>query len=143
MNQIITLLSQKLGLPEENVKAGLATILRLLKEKTAGSDFEKLIALIPGAADLLASAPAPAASSDAGGLLGGILGAAGGLLGGQAADAAKALSAFQAAGVPVDKIAPLARGFFDQVQASGGAELTDKLMESIPALKAILGGKPA
>ena len=141
MNQIITLLSQKLGLPEETVKSGLATILRLLKEKTAGSDFEKLIALIPGAADLLASAPA--ASSDAGGLLGGILGAAGGLLGGQAADAAKALSAFQAAGVPVDKIAPLARGFFDQIQASGGAELTDKLMESIPALKAMLGGKPA
>jgi len=142
MNQIITLLSQKLGLPEETVKSGLATILRLLKEKTTGSDFEKLIALIPGAADLLASAPAPA-SSDASGLLSGILGAAGGLLGGQAADAAKALSAFQAAGVPVDKIAPLARGFFDQIQASGGAELTDKLMESIPALKAMLGGKPA
>lgn len=142
MNQIISLLSQKLGLPEETVKSGLATILRLLKEKTAGSDFEKLIALVPGAADLLASAPAPASSGDAG-LLGGILGAAGGLLGGQAADAAKALSAFQAAGVPVDKIAPLARGFFDQIQASGGAELTDKLMESIPALKTMLGGKPA
>jgi len=142
MNQIIALLSQKLGLPEETVKSGLATILRLLKEKTTGSDFEKLIALIPGAADLLASAPAPAPSGDAG-LLGGILGAAGGLLGGQAADAAKALSAFQAAGIPVDKIAPLARGFFDQIQAAGGGELTDKLMESIPALKTMLGGKPA
>ncbi len=140
MNQIITLLSQKLGLPEETVKSGLATILHLLKEKTAGSDFEKLIALIPGAADLLAGAPAP--SGDAG-LLGGILGAAGGLLGGQAADAAKALSAFQAAGIPVDKIAPLARGFFDQIQAAGGGDLTDKLMKSIPALKTMLGGKPA
>lgn len=140
MNQIITLLSQKLGLPEETVKSGLATILRLLKEKASGSDFEKLIDLIPGAADLLATTPAPAAS-DASGLLGGILGAAGGLLGGQAGDAAKALSAFQAAGVPVDKIAPLARGFFEQLQTSGGGELTEKLMETIPALKAMLGGK--
>lgn len=142
MNQIITLLSQKLGLPEATVKSGLATILRLLKEKASGSDFEKLISLVPGAADLLASAPAPASSGD-GGLLGGILGAAGGLLGSQAGEAAKALSAFQSAGVPVDKITPLACGLFDQVQASGGAELTDKLMESIPALKAILGGKQA
>lgn len=136
MNQIITLLSQKLGLPEATVKSGLATILRLLKEKASGSDFEKLIDFIPGAADLLACAPVPASSGD-GGLFGGILGA----LGGQAGEAAKALSAFQAAGVPADKIAPLARGFFDQIQASGGAELTDKLMESIPALKAMLGGK--
>lgn len=137
MNPIITLLSQKVGLSEEAVKSGLAIILGLLKEKAPGSDFEKLINMIPGANELLGSVPAPATTG--GGLLGGILGA----IGGQAGEAAKALSAFQEAGIPVDKITPLVRGLFDQIKASGGEELTGKLLESIPALKVILGGKQA
>jgi len=111
MNQIITLLSQRLGLPEETVKSGLATILRLLKEKVSGSDFEKLINLIPGAADLLAGAPAPASSARqrAPGRNSGCCGRNARRPGWPKPP--RRFSAFQTAGVPVDKIAPLARGF--------------------------------
>lgn len=136
MNPFLLLLSQKTGLSETSVQAGLAALLGLLKERAEGPDFEKVLDLIPGARDILAAAPAAPE-----GLLGGIFGAAGGFLGGQAGDAVKALSAFQRAGIPADKIAPFAQCVFDQVRNSGGTELVGKIAESIPALKALLGGR--
>ena len=113
------------------MQSGLAAMLGLLKEKISVPDFEEVLGMIPGAQGLAASLPAaPAAGA---GLLGGMFGSAG--------DAIKALSAFQRAGVPTDKIAPLAQGVFDQVRDSGGTELIGKISESIPALKAMLGGR--
>ena len=131
VNPFLLSLSEKLGLPEATVQSGLAAMLGLLKEKISVPDFEEVLGMIPGAQGLAASLPAaPAAGA---GLLGGMFGSAG--------DAIKALSAFQRAGVPTDKIAPLAQGVFDQVRDSGGTELIGKISESIPALKAMLGGR--
>jgi hypothetical protein len=138
MSPTITELSMKLGLSEETVKSGMAALLGLLKERASEADFEKILGLIPGGEQIFSGT---ASVSSGAGMLGGLLGSAGGFLGGQAGDAVKALSAFQRAGVPVDKIAPFAQAFFDLVRKSGGEEVIGNISESIPALKAILGGK--
>lgn len=129
MDEIIKALSQKLNLPEESIRSGIATILRFLKERAAGTEFEKFVSAIPGADNLAASAAA-APSGGASGLLGGLLGNMGGL--------AEAAAALQKAGIPIDKAAPLASGFLDEARSVVGPEKVDALLAQVPALKALL-----
>jgi len=143
MDQIIKSLSQSLGLPEGAIRAGLGVLLNMIKQKTAASgnsQFGALINLLPGAADLMASAPgAPAQASGAG--LGGLLSAAGNLLGGNLGQAAQAVSALQGAGIPLDKAAPLASGFFEQAKSVAGPEAVDAVLSQLPDLSSFFGNK--
>ncbi|MEX1117573.1 MAG: hypothetical protein WEB60_02150 [Terrimicrobiaceae bacterium] len=137
MDEIIKNISLKLNLPESVVRQGVGIILSFVKQKAVGTQFEKFIALLPGASGVLASAPS-ASDTSGGGLLGGLLGKAGGLLGGNLGAAAGAIGAMQSAGIPMDKAAPLAGEFFDQAKAVAGPETVAALLEEIPALKALL-----
>ena len=143
MDQIIKSLSQSLGLPEGAIRAGLGVLLNMIKQKTAASgnsQFGALINLLPGAADLMASAPgAPVQSSGAG--LSGLLSAAGNLLGGNLGQAAQAVSALQGAGIPMDKAAPLAAGFFEQAKSVAGPETVDAVLSQLPDLSSFFGNK--
>ena len=85
----------------------------------------------------MADLPKPSSSGAASG---GIFALAGSLLGG-AGETAKVLGEFHKAGIPMDKIQPLARGFLDHVREAGGEDLIGRLAGAVPALGAILGGK--
>ena len=143
MDQIVKSLSQSLGLPEGAIRAGLGVLLNMVKQKLATSgntQFSVLIGLLPGASELMASAPgAPAQSSGAG--LSGLLSAAGSLLGGNLGEAAQAVSALQGAGIPMDKAAPLASGFFEQAKSVAGPEAVDAVLSQLPALGSLFGNK--
>ena len=132
MNDTIKLLSEKLSLPESTIRNAIGVLLNLLREKTPTAEFEKFVGLVPGAAELVSQVPA-AASSVTGGL-GGLLG----MLGGQAADLAKASTALQQAGVPTDKIIPLATEFFAKAREFAGPEVIGDLSRSFPILKTLL-----
>lgn len=132
MNEMIKLLSEKLGLPESTISSAIGVLLNLLKEKIPGAEFEKFITLVPGAAELVARAPK--AAMDAGSGLGGLLG----MLGGQAADLAKASAALQQAGVPTEKIMPLAKAFFEKAREVAGPETIDEISRNFPLLKTLL-----
>ncbi len=138
MDEIIKAISQKINLPESVVRQGLGIVLNLVKQRSTGTQFEQLIKLIPGAGDVVAGG-APVESSEAGGMLGGLLGKAGGLLGGDLGAAAEALGSLQKAGIPVDKAGPLAKEFFDQAGAIAGPETVNALLEQMPALKSLVG----
>jgi hypothetical protein len=140
MDQIIKALSQSLNLPEAVVRSGLGILLNFIKQKAGGTQFETLVGLLPGAAQLMA-APVPAGGGDAGGMLGGLLAKAGGLLGGNLGGAAEALSALQGAGIPMDKAGPLAGGFFEQAKAVAGPEAVDAVLQQLPALAAMFANK--
>ena len=143
MDQIIKSLSQSLGLPEGAVRAGLGVLLNMIKQKTAesgSSQFGALINLLPGAANLMTSAPGAPAQSSAGGL-GGLLSAAGSLLGGNLGQAAQAVSALQGAGIPMDKAAPLASGFFEEAKSVAGPEAVEAVLSQLPALGSLFGNK--
>ena len=142
MDQIIKSLSQSLGLPEGAIRAGLGVLLNMVKQKTAASgnaQFGALIGLLPGASELMAAAPGAPAQSSGG--LGGLLSAAGNLLGGNLGDAAQAVSALQGAGIPLDKAAPLASGFFEQAKSVAGPEAVDAVLSQLPALGSLFGNK--
>ena len=132
MNDTIKLLSEKLALPESTIRNAIGVLLNLLREKTPAVEFEKFVALVPGAAELVSQVPL--AASGATGGLGGLLG----MLGGQAADIAKATAALQQAGVPTDKIIPLATEFFAKAREAAGPEVIDDLSRSFPILKTLL-----
>lgn len=134
MNEIVKALSLKLGLSESAVASGLGLIINFMKQKATGTQFEKFAAMVPGVEQLAAAAPIPESGASGGGL-GGLLG---GLLGGQAGDLAKAMSALENAGIPADKVLPLASGFVDQARAVAGPEAIDGLLDSVPMLKSLL-----
>jgi len=145
MDQIIKSLSQSLSLPEPAVRAGLGILLNFVKQKCAASgnaQFSALISLLPGASDLMASAPAAGAgAAGGGGALGSLISAAGSLLGGGAAEAAQAASALEGAGIPLDKAAPLASGFFDQAKSVAGDDAVNAVLKNLPALASMFAGK--
>ena len=60
------------------------------------------------------------------------------MLGGQAADLAKASAALQQAGVPADKIMPLATEFFVKAREIAGPEVIGDLARNFPILKTLL-----
>ena len=132
MNNIIKTLAEKLALPESTVRSAIGVLLNLVREKTTGTEFEKFLNLVPGSAELIAQIPQAAAASTGG--LGGLLG----MLGGQAADLAKASAALQQAGVPADKIMPLATEFFVKAREVAGPEVIEDLARNFPILKTLL-----
>jgi hypothetical protein len=143
MDQIIKSLSQSLGLPESAVRAGVGILLNFVKQKSAASgnaQFTALLGLLPGASELMTSTPA-AGSGGGGGALGGLLSAAGSLLGGNLGEAAQAASALQSAGIPLDKAAPLASGFFDQAKSVAGDDAVNAVLKNLPAIASMFAGK--
>jgi hypothetical protein len=141
MDQIIKSLSQSLGLPESAVRAGVGILLNFVKQKSAASgnaQFTALLGLLPGASELMTSTPA---AGSGGGALGGLLSAAGSLLGGNLGEAAQAASALQSAGIPLDKAAPLASGFFDQAKSVAGDDAVNAVLKNLPAIASMFAGK--
>jgi hypothetical protein len=143
MEQIIKSLSQSLGLPETAVRAGVGILLNFVKQQSAASgnaQFAALLGLLPGASELMTSTPA-AGSGAGGGALGGLLSAAGSLLGGNLGEAAQAASALQSAGIPLDKAAPLASGFFEQAKSVAGDDAVNAVLKNLPAIASMFAGK--
>jgi hypothetical protein len=142
MDQIIKSLSQSLGLPEPAVRAGVGILLNFVKQKSAdagGAQFTALLGLLPGASELMSSAPAGGESS--GGVVGGLLAKAGGLLGGNLGDAAAALGALQGAGIPMDKAGDLASGFFNEAKGVAGDDAVNAVLKNLPAIASMFTGK--
>ena len=142
MDQIIKTLSQSLGLPEPAVRAGVGILLNFVKQKSAASDnaaFTAMLGLLPGASELMSSAPAEGAAS--GGGVGGLLAKAGSLLGGNLGDAAAALGALQGAGIPMDKAGELASGFFTEAKSVAGDDAVNAVLKNLPAIASMFTGK--
>jgi hypothetical protein len=138
MDEIIKSISAKLSLPEATVREGIGVMLNFVKQRVAGTEFEKFLAMVPGS-EGLAAAAAPAGSPGAEGILGGILGKAGGMFGGDFAAAAEAMGALQKAGIPMDKAIPLASEFFAQAKTIAGPDAVNAMLDQMPALKSLLG----
>lgn len=131
MDEILKSLSGKFNLSETSVRSAAGVLFNFLREKSAGTEFEEIIAKMPGVAGLLASVPAEAAGAG-GGLLSGLMGAIGG------SDLGKVITGLQSAGIPMEKVGPFAREFLKETRSTFGAERVDEILNRIPALKAIL-----
>ena len=81
MEQFITMAADKLGVDQGVVRTAINVVLNLIKEHAAGSDFQTLVAKLPGAGTILREAES-GDDAGGGGLLGQAAGALGGMLGG-------------------------------------------------------------
>jgi Protein of unknown function VcgC/VcgE (DUF2780) len=134
MDQIVTAIAQKLGIPEAVVRSGLGVLLNFLKQKAGGSEFGALLNMIPGAGDL-ANAPAPDAGGGGGGnLLGNLIGSVSSLFGGQTADVGKAVAGLENAGIKTEQIAPFVQSFIGEAKKVAGEDTVNNLLSSVPAL---------
>lgn len=131
MEEAIKRVSAELGLSEDTVRNSVKVLLQFAQKQASGSEWEKLIARIPGAAELVAE-PAPEGGGNS--LFGGI----GSLLGGQAGDAAKVLSGLQAAGLPTSQIGPFVKNFFEKLREMVGPETMDEVVKKMPLLQSFL-----
>jgi uncharacterized protein VcgC/VcgE DUF2780 len=133
MDQIVTAIAQKLGIPEAVVRSGLGVLLNFLKQKAGGSELGAVLNMIPGANDL-ANAPAPDASGGSGNMLGNLIGSVSSLFGGQTADIGKAVAGLENAGIKTEQIAPFVESFIGEAKKVAGEDNVNNLLSSVPAL---------
>jgi hypothetical protein len=133
MDQIVTAIAQKLGIPEAVVRSGLGVLLNFLKQKAGGSELGSVLNMIPGANDL-ANAPAPDASTGGGNMLGNLIGSVSSLFGGQTADIGKAVAGLENAGIKTEQIAPFVESFIGEAKKVAGEDNVNNLLSSVPAL---------
>ena len=131
MDQIVSAIAQKLGIPEAVVRSGLTVVLNFLKQKAGGSEFGALLNMIPGANDL-ANAPAPDAGG--GGLLGNLIGSVSSMFGGQTADVGKAVAGLENAGLKTEQIAPFVQTIIGEAKKVAGEDTVNNVLASVPAL---------
>ena len=132
MDQIVTAISQKLGIPEAVVRSGLTVVLNFLKQKAGGTEFGALLNMIPGASDL-ANAPAPDAGGG-GNFLGNLIGSVSSMFGGQSADIGKAVAGLENAGIKTEQIAPFVQTFVGEAKKIAGEDTVNKVLASVPGL---------
>jgi hypothetical protein len=132
MNELVTMLVSKLGVSEGQAQGGTGLILNMVKEQLGKEDFSQVAQHIPGAADLLKSAPP---QDDTGGGLLGMVGKLAGSLGGgsELGQLAGLAGGFEKLGIKPEMIAEFLPIIISFVEKKGGSTAAD-------LLKSALGG---
>ncbi len=123
MDRIIARLATRFGVEEPSIRKGVAALLEFIRKNISTEEFATLMKLLPGAAALLAAAPA------------GPIRKASGLFAGALPAAAVAVNQLRAAGVPLEKAAEMAAEFMAQARALAGDEAIDSLLRQVPVLR--------
>ena len=120
--ELSTMLTQSLGITNEQAQGGAGLLFKLAKEKLGGAEFGQIAGAVPGIEGLIKSAPA------SGGGMGGMLsGLASAVSGADLGSVAKLASGFSSLGLNaemVSKFIPIVLSF---VQSKGGDKAKDLL----------------
>jgi hypothetical protein len=126
MDDLINRLCREVGVDRKQARGGLVALLRAGQQQLSPADFEEFLGDIPGARQLLRSAPAPSPlSSIAGGL--------GSLFGGRsrAGRWAGLAASFSELGIDLKTARQFGPVVIDYVREHGGAGLVDKLRTAL------------
>ena len=142
MQNIISTLAQQFGLRPEQVQAGVGAVLQLLQEKAGGTDFQQLLASVPGAQAWIEQAKglAPQAGVAGGGLLGQAANMLGAVTGQGQTGLAGILGKLQGAVFQPDSAARFVPAVLEQLRGGAGAGTFDKVLDQVPGLKGLGGG---
>jgi hypothetical protein len=133
MQEFIQMAASKLGISESQAGSATGGILNLIKQHAAPADAQQLLAKLPGADSLLASAPQVLGASTGGGI-GGMLGKVAGSMGGKAGGALGALAMLQGSGLDMSKISQFVPMFFNFIKGKAGNELVSRVLGKLPEL---------
>lgn len=126
MDDLIRKLTQDLGVSRRQAEGGLVALLRAGRQHLSKPDYAQFLAEVPGADELLRSAPAPSAlSSVAGGL--------GSLLGGRSAAGrwAGLAAAFAELGIAPDTAKKFGPIVIEHVRQHGGEALVGRIRSAL------------
>jgi len=121
--EILNMLTDQLGVTEEQAKGGAGAVFNLAKEKLGDANFSKVAEAVPGMDDLLGAAPA---SGGLGGMIGGLASKLGGGAG-KLGSLASLAGGFKGLGLDsgmVGKFIPIILTF---VQSKGGDSIKSLL----------------
>ncbi len=122
-------ISEKLGIPEPAVQKGMSTLLQFLRGHLKGTDFEKFVALIPGASAL----PQTSAAQESG-PLGGIMKLLSNIFGSQSADIAKVVGSLTKAGIKIEQVGPFVQEFLQGTKSAADANNAGELFASVTSV---------
>ena len=129
--ELLNLITQNLGVDDNQAQGGAGLLLKMAQEKLGGDDFSKIAGLIPGISDLIQAAPAEEESG------GGLMGALGGLasaIGGDKLGAIGSLAqmagGFSKLGLSPDMVGKFLPIILSFVQNKGGDEAKG-ILESV------------
>lgn len=136
IDQLISQIVSKVGIPEGMAKQGVGVVLGMLKKDGDQGAVGELFNKIPGA-EQLAAEHMPGAKQ-ASGPVGGLMGKIGGMLGGKAGDTMSAMAAFQQTGLSMEQgkqMMPVAKDF---LMEHAGEDTVKKALGSVPALQGFM-----
>ena len=129
MQELIGSLVSQLGVTKDQAQGGAGAIFKAAQERLGRGEFDRLLGGVPGVKDVLAHAPS--ASSQGGGMFGGLASIAAKVGGGDMAQAMKLLSTFNSLGLSKDmamKFVPVVLQF---VESKGGKDLVTQLRAAL------------
>ncbi|MFG0291320.1 MAG: DUF2780 domain-containing protein [Rhodopirellula sp. JB044] len=139
MDELIQLITGRLGVDSSIANAGLGKLMALLKDQVGGDLFSQIAGAVPGAEEAASQAaedPAPAAG---GGLLGKLSGMASAALGGNAGGGLEMASALASTGIDADKLGPFVSTVLEFLKEKLGDDVVEQIMSKLPMLKSVLG----
>ena len=142
MDELIQLLTSKLGIDASVASNAAGKALAMVKEQAGDDLFEKISAAIPGASDAAqqgAVAEPAEAASGGGGMLGKLAGMASSALGGSAGSAVELSSSLSAAGLDTGQIGGFASTIVEYIKEKVGDEVMDQILSKVPMLKSLMG----
>lgn len=129
---LVSLLTDQLGITQQQAKGGAGTIFQAAKPNMSSSEFSQLAGIVPNMGDLLAAAPQVAGTSSAGNLVGGLLG------GGEKSAASQLVGqlgemtgAFAMLGLSSDQVTPFVDIVLNYVNSEGGSGMMTTLQSAL------------
>lgn len=127
MNELIDMLTSKLGISGTQAEGGAAVLFKAARDKLGGAEFDQLLGGVPGLTDLLKKAPA------SGGGLGGLLGGLAGAVGGNAGLISTIFQGFGKLGLTVEDARRFAPVIMEFLRTQVGPEVASKLEKTLRA----------
>lgn len=126
--ELVDLLTNNLGVTEEQAAGGSGAIFGYAKQQMSPADFSRLSSAIPGLDGLLAGAPTLESQGEATGRM---LDKAGSLLGGDSSGLGQLGGSFAKLGMSPDMVSKFAPLILDHVNSAGGSELMGSLKNAL------------
>ena len=130
MHELVQMLTQKLGVSQDQARKATSGVLQLMHRKMGDAEFKNVLSKIPGAAEM-------AGGGEGGGGKGaGLLGK---LLGGGGGDGGGLPKILTESGIGADKLEPFMNTFMDYLRSKGGDGLVQQVMGHFPKLQKRMG----
>ena len=136
MDELIQLLTSRLGIDSSVAKGAIGKVMAMVKEKSGDDLFAKISDAIPG----LGEAAEQGAADDGGGgggMLGKLAGMASGAIGGSAGDGLELGKSLQGEGLSMDQFGGFASTVIEFLKDKVGDDLLNQILEQVPMLKSL------